>query len=134
MTEASFADFEVEVVFRVQWPANSGVWYRYQSADQAYQADILEYQDPVALSGSLYGTGQMFLAVNEDPKLVNREGWNSLRIRTVGTRQIILLNDVQVADVRSDISDRGRIGFQVHPGAEFGSMQIVIKAVLLRPI
>ncbi len=134
LTEASFADFEVEVVFRVQWPANSGVWYRYQSADQAYQADILEYKDPAAWTGTLYGTGKMFLAVNEDPKLVNREGWNSLLIRAVGTRQIVLLNGVQVADVRSDISDHGRIGFQVHPGAEFGPMQIVVKEVRLRPL
>ena len=47
-TEASFDDFELKVAFRVVWPANTGVWYRYQSPKQAFQADVLEYVKPFA--------------------------------------------------------------------------------------
>ena len=34
----------------------------------------------------------MFLAINDDPKLVDRDGWNTLVIRAVGNREIVLLN------------------------------------------
>jgi hypothetical protein len=55
-------------------------------------------------------------------------------IRSVGTRQLIFLNGKQVVDVRADVSDHGRIGFQVHPGDEFGTMQIIVRDVSVRPI
>ena len=134
LSTAEFGDFELTVVFRMEWPGNSGVWYRYQSADQAYQADILEYQDPVAYTGSLYCTGKMFLARNTDPKLVHRDDWNTLTIRAVGDRHTIALNGTTVADVRDSLCGRGRIGFQVHAGREFGNMRILVKEVKLRPL
>jgi hypothetical protein len=136
-TNDSFGDFELSVTYRVVWPANSGIWYRYQSGEKTFQADILEYQNPFALSGSLYrpgGTGGPFAAVNADPSIIDREGWNTMVIRSVGTRQLIFLNGKQVVDVRADVSDHGRIGFQVHPGDEFGTMQIIVRDVSVRPI
>jgi hypothetical protein len=132
LTTEQFDDFELTVVFRMQWPGNSGVWYRYQSADQAYQADILEYTNPLAYSGSLYCTGKMFLARNTDPKLVRRDDWNTLLIRAVGPAHTVALNGVQVAQVRDSLCDRGRIGFQVHAGREFGPMQLQVKEIRIR--
>ncbi|MHB0958998.1 MAG: ThuA domain-containing protein [Pirellulaceae bacterium] len=136
-TTDSFADFELTVTYRVVWPANSGVWYRYQSGEKTFQADILEYQNPFALSGSLYrpgGSEGPFAAVNTDASIIDREGWNTMVIRAVGNRQQIILNGKQVVDVRADVSDQGRIGFQVHPGDEFGPMQIIVRDVVIRPI
>ena len=134
LSDASYDDFELHVTFRVQWPANSGVWYRYQSAKKAFQADILEYEDPFALTGTLYCTGKRFIAVNEDATLVNRDGWNTFVIRAVGTRQVLFLNGEKLADVRDDTSDRGRIGFQIHPGRQFAKMRILVKEVTIRPL
>lgn len=134
LSTAEYDNFELTVRFRMEWPGNSGVWYRYQSADKAFQADILEYKEPVAFTGSLYCTGKMFIARNTDPKLVRRDDWNTLKIRAQGDRQQIWLNDVQVADVRDGTSDRGRIGFQVHAGQEFAKMRILIKEVALRKL
>ena len=133
-TEASYGDFELTVTYKIDWPANSGVWYRYQSPGKAYQADILEYKSPVAYSGSLYSPGKLFLAINDDPELVNREGWNRLVIRVVGDRHVIMLNGKQVADVRDGRFKRGRIGLQVHPGAEFGAMRIAVKEMRIREL
>ncbi|HJN07286.1 MAG TPA: ThuA domain-containing protein [Pirellulaceae bacterium] len=134
LTTQSYDDFELKVTFKVEWPANTGVWYRYQSAKKAFQADVLEYKKPFALTGSLYCTGKMFLAVNTDAALVNREGWNTLLIRAVGNRHMIFLNGKKVADVRDDTSDHGRIGFQVHAGAQFEPMRVLVKEVVLRRI
>ena len=133
-TKDSFADFVVIVTYRVEWPCNSGVWFRYQSPEKAYQADILEYKNPECYSGTLYCPGKMFLAMNTDKTLVDREGWNTIKVRAEGDHIQIWLNDKQVADVHDNTSDSGKIGFQVHPGAEFGPMKITVREVLLKPL
>lgn len=134
LSKREFANFELTVVYRMQWPGNSGVWYRYQSATKAYQADILEYKNPVAYSGSLYCTGKMFLVRNLDPKLEHRNDWNTLVIRVEGDHHVITLNGTKVVDVHDSTVDRGRIGFQVHPGKEFADMRIMVKQVRLQPL
>lgn len=133
-SENSYGDFELAVTYRIKWPANSGVWYRYQSPQRAYQADILEYKQPVAYSGTLYSPGKMFLAVNDDPSLVKRDGWNGLLIRVVENRHVIVFNGTQVADVRDESSKNGQIGFQIHAGDEFNNMEIRIKEVRIRQL
>ena len=133
-TEQEFGDFEVAVTFKMQWPGNSGVWFRYQAPDKSYQADIFEYKNPVCYAGSLYCPGKMFLAMNEDPNIVNRESWNTLKVRAEGDHLVLTLNDVVTADVHEDSFDRGRIGFQIHAGDQFKDMQISVREVLIRPL
>lgn len=134
LTEAEYANFELKVTYKVQWPANTGVWFRYQSASQAYQADILEYKNPVCWSGSLYCPGKVFIALNEDPSIVKREGWNTMYVRAEGDRLIVKLNGTQVADVKDDSSAKGRIGFQVHAGEPFADMRITVREAKVRPL
>jgi hypothetical protein len=133
-TTDTFKDFIVTVTYRVEWPCNSGLWFRYQSPKTAYQADILEYKDPVCYSGTLYCPGKMFIAMNEDKTLVDRDGWNTIKVRAEGDYIQIWLNGHQVADVHDDTTDSGKIGFQVHPGAQFGPMKIVVRELLLKPL
>ncbi|MBN1818418.1 MAG: DUF1080 domain-containing protein [Sedimentisphaerales bacterium] len=133
-TTASFDDFDLVASYRAEWPCNSGIWFRFQNPNKAYQADILEWKNPVCWSGTLYCPGKMFLAMNTDEKLVNRDGWNTMAIRAKGKNVKIWLNGTQVADVDDDTTDSGKVGFQVHPGAEFGPMKIVVKEILLRPL
>ncbi len=134
LTDKDYDDFLLRLAYKVKWPANTGVWFRYQSANVAYQADILEYKDPVAWSGTLYCTGKMFLAVNEDETLVNREGWNTMEIRAEGDHIRIRLNEHLVADVHDDTSDHGKIGFQVHQGDQFATMKVIARDVRLLPL
>ncbi len=133
-TSESYSNFELKCVYRAKWPCNSGVWFRYQSPEKAYQADILEYTNPECYSGTLYCPGKMFLAMNEDKSLVNRQEWNTINVRANGDRIQIWLNGAKVADVRDTTTDSGKIGFQVHPGAEFGSMKIIVRELLLKEL
>jgi hypothetical protein len=133
-TTKSFRDFETIVTYRLEWPCNSGVWFRFQTPDKAYQADILEYTNPVAYSGTLYCPGKMFLAINADKTLENHTGWNTVRIQAQGDHLQIWLNGRQTADVHDATSASGKIGFQVHPGAEFGPMKIMVREVLLKEL
>ena len=133
-TEKSFDDFELKVTFKVVWPANSGVWYRYQAGNKTYQADILEYKKPVAFTGTIYCPGKMFIAINADKSLVNREGFNTMLIRAAGNRHVVFLNGKKVADARDDLSKTGKIGFQVHAGRRYKGMQIIVKEIGIRGI
>ncbi len=134
LTEAAFSDFVLKVTYRVEWPCNTGIWFRYQSARQAYQADILEYRNPECYSGTLYCTGKMFLAMNEDTTIVNRDTWNTMVVRAEGDHVQTWINNRLIADVHDDTSGTGRIGFQVHAGAQFGAMKIVVREVLIRDV
>lgn len=131
---AEYEDFELEVTWAMEWPGNSGVWFRYRSAEEAYQADILEWKDPVCWSGSLYSPGKMFLSLNEDPRIVDREGWNTFLVRAEGDRITVRLNGRKVAGVRDGGSRRGRIGFQVHGGEAFEGMAIRIAEARVREL
>lgn len=134
LTEATYKDFILTVTWRVQWPCNSGIWFRYQSPTKAYQADILEHKSPECYSGSLYCLGKGFLALNKDKTLVNCDSWNTMTIRAQAEHIQIWLNGHQVADVRDNTNDSGHIGFQVHSGKQFSQMKIIIRDVWLQPL
>lgn len=133
-TTESFKDFELTCNYRVEWPCNTGIWFRYQSPQKSYQADILEYKNPVCYSGSLYCPGKMFIAMNEDKTLIDREGWNTMKVRAKGDHLQIWINGHKVADVRDDSTDSGKIGFQVHPGDQFGKMKVVVKELRIKQL
>jgi len=133
-TKQTYKDFVATVTYRTEWPCNSGLWFRYQSPQKAYQADILEYKNPVCYSGTLYCPGKMFLAMNEDKTLVDREGFNTIKVRAEGNHVQVWINGHQTADVHDDSTDSGKIGFQIHPGAEFGPMKIIVRELLLKPL
>jgi 3-keto-disaccharide hydrolase len=134
LTKATYKDFVAILTYRLVWPCNSGLWFRYQSPRKAYQADMLEYKKPVCYSGTLYCPGKMFLAMNEDPTIVNREGWNTMKVRAEGDHIQIWLNGHKTADVHDQTSDSGKLGFQVHPGPQFASMKIIVRQLLLKPL
>ncbi len=133
-TEKDYDDFRLKVTFKMEWPANSGVWFRYQGPDKAYQADILEYKNPECYTGTLYCPGRMFLAMNTDPALVKRDDWNTMIILAKGDRLRIKLNGTEVADVRDDAMRTGRIGFQIHAGDEFKNMKLMVREMLIQPL
>ena len=134
LTEETYRDFDLTVTYKIDWPANSGVWFRYQAPKKTYQADILEYKKPVAYSGTIYCPGKLFIAVNDNKELVDREGWNTLRIRAQGDHLQVWLNGHLVGDVHDQTSDCGKIGFQIHAGDQFAKMKITVREIILQPL
>ncbi len=134
LSEKDYRDFELTCSYRVVWPANSGIWFRYQSAAKNYQADILEWPNPVCYSGTLYCQGKMFIAMNTNPDIVDKTGWNTMRVRAEGDHLQLWLNGHQTADVHDTATDHGRIGFQIHPGAQFGPMRMIVREIRIREI
>jgi type 1 glutamine amidotransferase len=133
-TEGDLGDFECEVTWAMDWPGNSGVWFRYQSAAKAYQADILEFANPECYSGTVYNPAKMFLAMNTDKTTVDKTGWNVLGIRCEKDHLVVHLNGRKVADVRDSDSRLGKLGFQVHPGLDCAPMVIRVADVRVRTL
>jgi len=136
-TTRQWRDFEFECEWKMKWPGNSGIWFRYTGPKSAYQADILDEPKsyPDALSGSLYCMGKAFIAKNGDPSSVKKDSWNRFQIRAIGDRFTIIENGRQVVDVRdSTFPGPGSIGIQVHPGKQFEQMEIRVRKLRLRPL
>ena len=132
-TKGEYDNFELRVTYRVDWPANSGVWFRH-NGKKGYQYDILKYKKPVAFSGTLYCPGKLFLFANLNEALENRDGWNEAHIRAAGQELTHWLNGTMTGTARDDTLAKGKIGIQVHPGDGFKGMKITFKRFEIRPI
>ena len=131
--EKEWDNFDLRVTYRVKWPANSGIWFRFDKGN-GYQFDILKYKNPVAFSGSLFCPGKMFITKNLNEAIENRDGWNEARIWAVGDRIIMWLNGKRVSDCRDKTHTKGKIGFQVHGGNEVKGMEIVLQKIAVRAL
>ena len=125
--------FDLRCTYRVKWPANSGVWFRFDKG-RGYQFDILKWKRPVAFSGTLYCPGKMFITANLNEAIEDRDDWNEARIWAVGERIIMWLNGKRVSDCTDKTHAQGKIGLQVHGGTGFKGMEIVIKRLEVRPL
>ncbi len=130
-TETEWDDFELRVAYRIAWPANSGFWFRAEG-DKGYQFDVLKWKQPVGYSGTLYMPGKMFLTVNLNEALENRNGWNEACIRAQGDSLKLWLNGIQVGECQEPSYRKGRFGIQVHPGDEFKGMKVMVQKMEVR--
>jgi hypothetical protein len=135
-TEKQWSDFELEAEWKMRWPANSGIWFRWTGPKTGYQADFIdEAGHPGVLSGSLYCMGKAFIAENRDPSTVNKDGWNRIRIRAKGDRFVIEQNGKKVVEVRDNtFPGAGSIGIQVHTGKAFAGMEVQVRKLRVRPL
>lgn len=131
-TEKSYDDFELVVTFKVQWPANSGIWFRAKEEGQGYQMDILELKEYGCATGSIRAGG--FLTKVTDESIINREGWNTADITAAGDHIKVTLNGVAVADIKDSKNSSGRIGFQVHAGRQYANMKIMVREAKVREL
>ena len=133
LTKAKYDNFELRFTYKIVWPANSGVWFRYAQG-KGYQFDILKYKKPVAYSGTLYCPGKLFLTRNLDEKLEKRDGWNDGQIYANGDHLILWLNGKKVGECRDTTHTTGLIGFQIHGGGGFKNMKVMLKRMEIRTL
>jgi hypothetical protein len=135
-TKRDYADFVLELEFKVQDGLNSGVQVRSQCFDEArtielggkkiavpagrvhgYQVEI----DPSARAwtGGVYDEGRrgwLHDLKNNEParKAFRPNGWNKFRIECKGDSIRTWLNGVAAADLKDAATPSGFIGLQVH--------------------
>ena len=117
-TSQDFADFELELEWRVDDPAhNAGVFVRFPdpgvdpwvAVNQGYELQICDTAKEKHNTGSVYS----FQGSTSIPTL-DAGGWNRYRIRVVGQQYTIWVNDVLVNEFTGDRTLRGYIGLQNH--------------------
>ena len=135
-TNAKWANFDLEAEWKMKFPGNSGIWFRFVSPEKAYQADIIDEPSyPNVYSGSLYCAGKMFIAENKDASTVVKDGWNKMRIRAAGDEIVIWQNGKEVIRIHDGTFLKpGSVGLQVHAGKDFDGMEIRVKNIRLRPL
>ncbi len=130
MTRLQYEDFELEVEFKVVWPANSGIWFRKAPGKMGCQFDILDY--PEAKTGSIWSNG--FKSKVLDEKHLKKNDWNTAVIRCVGDHIMAALNGHKVADFNDKSFAKGAIGLQTHAGDDYKNMKIMARRVRLRKL
>lgn len=135
-TRERWTDFELEAEWRMRWPGNSGIWFRWMGPKTGYQADFLDQPShPGVLSGSLYCMGKAFIAENRDASSIHRDGWNRTRIVAQGDHFVIEMNGKKVVDVHdSAFAGPGSIGIQIHAGKAFDGMEVRVRNLRIRPL
>lgn len=123
-TEREYADFELELEFKVDPALNSGIQFRSHSAPGVMNGRVWGYQaeiDPSdrAYTGGIYdeGIGAWIQDLSEKPdaRAAFKQGdWNTYRIRAVGDRLQTWVNGVPAADATHQRSRSGFIALQVH--------------------
>lgn len=148
LTEKEYANFHLIVVFKVVWPANSGIWFRKPAGNLGLQYDILELNEYKVATGSIYGSLPAskeplpagakpratagFLTKNLDETILKKDDWNEAEIIAQGKHITVKLNGKVVGECLDEQYTSGRIGFQVHGGDRYRHMKIMIKEAKLR--
>jgi len=129
-TKEEFDNFELRFTYKVNWPANSGIWYR-----SGYQFDILKYTSPKTFSGAMYypGCPTTFAFVNLDESIENRDGWNEGQVYCTGDKIIHWLNGKKIGEATVSKIAKGKVGIQVH-GGDFKTMKIILRKIEIRPL
>ena len=136
-TKQRWTDFELEAEWKMHWPGNSGIWFKWSGGKTGMQADFLDEPAsyPNVYSGSLYCMGKAFIAKNSDTASVNHDGWNRIRIVVRGEHIVIEQNGRKVVDVReSSFPGPGSIGIQAHAGKAFADMEIRVRKLRIREL
>jgi len=133
-TDEEFGDFGLMLKFEITKGGNSGIALRYprvpySPANSAYEMQIWD-ADPDYPTGSLWGIPK----ANAPPGLQLPNQWNEVLMFCVRDLIFTSVNEMAGAAVKNRRSARGRIGFQVHGGAEYKDMVVRFKDIWLAPI
>jgi hypothetical protein len=144
-TEREYADFELELEFKVDRELNSGIQFRSHSAPGVMDGRVWGPQaeiDPSdrAFTGGIYDEGIggwiQDLSGKEAARAAFRQGeWNRYRIRAVGDRLQTWVNGVPCADARHQRSRSGFIALQVHSvGDRQDPLEVRWRSIRIREI
>ncbi|MBC7690010.1 MAG: DUF1080 domain-containing protein [Aquabacterium sp.] len=128
-TKESFGDFELTLEFKITGTGfvNAGVQFHSErSTNPAYE--MIGYQADLGNGywASLYDESRRDLTIVQPDsalikKILKSNTWNRFKIKSVGRRILIWLNDAQTVDYNEPdekIIHRGKIAMQVHGGGK----------------
>jgi hypothetical protein len=145
-TTRDYADFILELEFKVDPALNSGVQIRSQFTDKprpngkvfGYQVEI--DPSPRAWTGGIYDEGRRGwlhdLKKNEPArKAFKQNDWNKFHIECRGDSIKTRLNDLPAADLKDSMTPSGFIGLQVHAvGARKDALEVRFRNLRIKEL
>lgn len=123
-TDAEYGDFILELELKVDDNMNSGIQFRSLSTPEYQNGRVHGYQmevdpSPRAWSGGIYDEARRdWLYIPEinpaGKKAFKKGAWNKYRIEAIGHTLRTWVNDVPVAHLIDNATDKGFIALQVH--------------------
>ncbi len=120
-TDEHFENFELSVEFKQEADGNSGVFFRSTLEGTKITGWQAEVAPPGHNTGGIYesyGRGWLIKPPVEKDSVLKEGGWNTLKIRAVGSHVQTWLNDVQMISLDDEklAGVSGSIALQIHSG------------------
>lgn len=122
-TEKKYSDFEIELEFKVDNPADTGLFLRTREDGMGYQITIDYHKD--GYIGSLYAPAEGgYIQINKSwEQYFKKDKWNKLMARIEGQPAHVQawlngFKTIDFTDNRDRFPREGYIGLQVHGGAD----------------
>lgn len=123
MSEREFADYELELEYKITPGSNSGIFLRAFPEGDVSGKDFREIQlldddsPSFATQPAQNRTGSLFGRVAPDPApKAPADQWHRVRVRLQGQQLQLAINDIAVlTHTLTDIRPSGRIGLQLYP-------------------
>ncbi len=140
VTEKTYRDFMLRVLFRCEADGNSGVFLRsHITGESATGPDIVGVQvevDPTGHTGGIYesgGRGWVAKPTAGGERAMKPRDWNLLEVTAKGPHVVTRLNGVQIVDYRDPAPKftDGVVGLQVHTG---GGVKVRWKDVRIKEL
>lgn len=126
-TEKSYKDFIIQADFKFgDGTVDSGIFLRTEN-EQIQIGESGSLKRDMTCSPYIPGKGYPVEASNIK-ELLKMDGWNTIKVKTVGSVYTIWLNGKEVLEYDSDTAiEEGPVGLQLHPGRD---MTIDFKNIL----
>ncbi len=122
-TEKKYSDFEIELEFKVDNPADTGLFLRTREDGMGYQVTIDYHKD--GYIGSLYAPAEGgYIQINKSwESYFKKDKWNKLTARIEGQPAHVQawlngFKTIDFTDNRDRFPREGYVGLQVHGGAD----------------
>lgn len=116
-----YDDFELTLEFKQEADGNSGVFFRSTFEGTKVSGWQVEVAPPTLHTGGIYesyGRGWLIQPEAEKDKYLKMGGWNTMKIRVVGSKVDTYLNGHQMVSITDEKigAGKGSIALQIHSG------------------
>ena len=126
VTKGEYADFQLSITFRADWPVNAWVCLRCGQDTSVPRVALGNLPNPRAHPGSIWLPDKGIALANLEEKRVDRLTWNTLLIEARQDRYATWLNGEEIGSVRINGPTKGRIAMDCagHPENKQSRLQI----------
>ena len=134
VTEHEYADFQLSITFRANWPVNAWVSLRQSERTSGPSIAIFDSLKPIGRPGSIWLSEKKLALANLREKVVDRLTWNTMLIEAKQDKYSTWLNGQNIGSVHIDGPSRGKIAINITNHSENKESRLQIGEIYIRPL